>query len=172
MMRFVGHLSEEKNLNVCQCTDVKRGSRFRKMHAADSKNIYFCGYRYQLFSTWKSTTFDDWCAGQSPFREKGQCFLVVCWPKIHLWLKSSWRQDPPPPPPNLDLSFGHFLLFFHHGIDKVEGHFVWKLHKKSSKEKLVKWAPEVARLYRVSKLYTKSAVPESSIALARLNFTF
>ena len=35
------------------------------------------------------------------------------------------RQDPP-----LDLSFWSFLTFLHHGIEKVEGHLLCKLHKK------------------------------------------
>ena len=46
---------------------------------------------------------------------------------------------------------------------------------RNSKEKLVKCATEVARLHKVShdtKLYTKTAVSESSIALGRLNLTF
>ena len=71
-----------------------------------------------------------------------------------------------------DLSFWSFLTFLHHAIEKVGRHLLWKLHKKNSKEKLVKCATEVARLYSVSieKLYTKSAVSESSIDLTRLNF--
>ena len=60
----------------------------------------------------------------------------------------TWRhklmQDP------LDLSFWSFLTFLHNGIQKVERHFLWKFHKKNSKEKLVKCATEVARLHRVS----------------------
>ena len=40
--------------------------------------------------------------------------------------------------------------FLHHDREKVEGHLVWKLHKKNSKEKLVNCDAEVARLYRVS----------------------
>ena len=51
-----------------------------------------------------------------------------------------------------------------------------KILLKNSKEKLVKCATEVARLHRVSiqssKLCTKSAVSESSIAFARSNLTF
>ena len=39
------------------------------------------------------------------------------------------RQDPPPPPP-LDLSFGHFSVFLHRGIEEVERHLLWKCHKK------------------------------------------
>ena len=49
----------------------------------------------------------------------------------------------------LDLSFWSFLTFLHHGVEKVEGHLVWKLHK-NSKEKLVKCATEVAPLHKVS----------------------
>ena len=35
-----------------------------------------------------------------------------------------FRQDP------LDLSFGHFLIFLHHGKEEVETHLLWKFHKK------------------------------------------
>ena len=34
------------------------------------------------------------------------------------------RQDP------LDLSFWSFSTFLHHGIEKVEGHLLWKFYKK------------------------------------------
>ena len=66
--------------------------------------------------------------------------------------------------------FGYFFTFFRHGIEEVERHLLWKLNKKNSKERLVKCTTEVARLY--TSLYTKSAVYDSSIALARLKFNF
>ena len=54
------------------------------------------------------------------------------------------RQDP------LDLSFWSFLTFFHHRIEKVERHLLWKFHKKNSKTKVVKCATELARLHKAS----------------------
>ena len=53
-------------------------------------------------------------------------------------------------PPPLDLSFWSFLTFLHHGIEEVERHLFVEISLKNSKEKLVKWATEVARLHRVS----------------------
>ena len=50
----------------------------------------------------------------------------------------------------LDLSFWSFLTFLRHGTEEVERHLLWKFHEKNSKEKLVKWATEVAHLRRVS----------------------
>ena len=79
------------------------------------------------------------------------------------------------PPPPLDLSFWSLLTFFHHGIEKVERHLVWKLHKKNSKESWSNVPPKLVACIAwgfCAKFYTKSAVSESSIALARLNLTF
>ena len=58
------------------------------------------------------------------------------------------RHDPPP----FDLSFWSFLTFLHHGVENRRGreassvNILWN----NSKEKLVKWATEFARLRRVS----------------------
>ena len=64
--------------------------------------------------------------------------------------KSRWPLKAGPPPPPLIWVFGHFWLFLHHGIANVERQLLWKIHKKDSKEKLVKCATKVARLHKVS----------------------
>ena len=79
---------------------------------------------------------------------------------IEKWIKL--RQDPP---------WFEFLVIFDflHGIEKVETHLLGKFHKKI----LVKCATEVAHLQGFyTKLYTKTAVSESSMALGRFNLTF
>ena len=81
--------------------------------------------------------------------------------------------------PSFTLSLSHRMYLTHNigsasalPIISKEASSV-KFYKQNSKEKLVKCATEVARLHGVSeKLYTKSAVSESSVALARLNLTF
>ena len=50
--------------------------------------------------------------------------------------KKTWKQVVCPKRsfkagPLLDLSFWSFLTFLHHGIEKVEGHLLWKFHKKN-----------------------------------------
>ena len=78
------------------------------------------------------------------------------------------RQDP------LDLSFWSFLTFLHHGIEEVETHLLWKFHKKIQRKSWSNVPPKLLALrflYKL-KLYTKSAVSESSIVLGRLNLTF
>ena len=83
-------------------------------------------------------------------------------------LVSSWMQDHP-----LDLSFWSFLTFLHHGIEKVERHLLWNFIKKFER-KVGQMCHRSCLLTRsfYTKLYTKSAVSESSIALGRLNLTF
>ena len=79
------------------------------------------------------------------------------------------RQEPP-----LDLSFWSFLTFLHHGIEEVERHLLWKFYKKKFEGKIGQmchWSRSLAYGF-YTKLYTKSAVSESSIALARLNLIF
>ena len=78
------------------------------------------------------------------------------------------RQDP------LDLSFWSFLTFLHHGIEEVERHLLWKFYKKKFEGKVGQMCHQSWSLALgfYAKLYTKSAVSESSIALARLNLTF
>ena len=82
-------------------------------------------------------------------------------------LKESLRQDP------LDLSFWSFLTFLHHGIEEGERHHLWKFHKKF-KGKVGQMCHQSCSLALgfYTKLFTKSAVSESSIALGRLNLTF
>ena len=63
---------------------------------------------------------------------------------IQLIEQKRLRQDP------LDWSFWSFLNFLHHSIEEEERHLLLKFHKKTSKEKLVKCATEVARLHKVS----------------------
>ena len=73
----------------------------------------------------------------------------------------SLRQDP------LDLSFWSFLTFLHHGI--FCENFIKKFERKVGQ--MCHRSCSLA-LGFYTKLYTKSAVSESSIALARLNLTF
>ena len=69
----------------------------------------------------------------------------------------------------LGLSFWSFLTFLHHGIEQVERHLLRKFHKRIQRKS---WSNMPPKLLACVKLYTKSAVSESSIALARLNLTF
>ena len=78
------------------------------------------------------------------------------------------RQDPP-----LDLSFWSFLTFLHHGIEEVERHLLWKFHKQIQRKSWSNVPPKLVACIRfLYKVVHKTAVSESSIALARLNLTF
>ena len=77
------------------------------------------------------------------------------------------RQDP------LDLGFWSFLTFLHRGIEKVERHLLWKCHKKIQRKSWSNMPPKLLACIRfLYKVVHKTAVSESSIALARLNLTF
>ena len=79
------------------------------------------------------------------------------------------RQDPPP----LDLSFWSFLTFLHYGIEEVQTHLRWKFHKKIQRKSWSNVPPKLlACIGFLYKVVHKTAVSESSIALARLNLTF
>ena len=84
------------------------------------------------------------------------------------WWQCSCLRQPGPP-------WFEFLVLFdflHHGIEEVERHLLWKIHK-NSKEKLVKCAPKlltcIGFLYKV---VAKTTVSDSSMALGRFNLTF
>ena len=47
---------------------------------------------------------------------------------IHTVVERFLRQDP------LDLSFWSFLTFFHHGIEEVERHLLWKFYKNNRRK--------------------------------------
>ena len=68
----------------------------------------------------------------------------------------------------LKAGFLLFLTFLHHGIEEVERHLLVKISQENSKEKLVKLCHQSCSLALdfYTKLYTKSAVSESSIAIA------
>ena len=72
------------------------------------------------------------------------------------------------------MSFRLFLTFLHHGIEKVVGYLVWKLRNKKFKGRVGQMCHRCCSLAQgfYTKLYTKSAVSKSSIALARLSLTF
>ena len=89
--------------------------------------------------------------------------------------KSLLRQDTPPPPGPPWFEFlVIFDFFLHHGIEQVAAHLLWKFHKKNSKEKLVKYATEVARLHKVSKQSSTQNRPfsESSNRAREIEFNF
>ena len=76
-------------------------------------------------------------------------------------------QDPPPPPWFEVLVIFDFL---HYRIEEVERHLLWKFHKKNQRKSWSNVPPKLLACIRFhTKLYTKSAVSESSIALGRLN---
>ena len=71
------------------------------------------------------------------------------------------------------LSFWSFLTFLHHCIEEVETHLLWKFHKKIRRKSWSNVPPKLLAYIRFyTKLYTKSAVSESSIVLGRLHLTF
>ena len=77
------------------------------------------------------------------------------------------RQDP------FDLSFRSLLTFVHHGVEEVETHLLRKV-KKQFEGKVGQMCHRSCSLAWgfYTKLYTKSAVSESSIALGRLKLLF
>ena len=90
----------------------------------DGNNEICLGVRFALCIIRSSTTRSYWAL----FLGRWSTSFILC------------KEGP------LDLSFSSFLSFLHCGIENVEEHLVWKLHKKNSKEKLVKCATEIARL--------------------------
>ena len=73
--------------------------------------------------------------------------LSLSFPHYSYW-KKNHKFKAGPPWFQVLVIFDFFALSS--GIEKLEGHLVWKLHRKNSKEKLVKCATEVARLHKVS----------------------
>ena len=60
------------------------------------------------------------------------------------------------------------LTFLHHGTEEVERHLLWEFHKKIQRKSWSNVSPKLLACMRFHKLYTKTAISESSIAHGRL----
>ena len=117
------HLSidEEFCAILCQkfCTSVSPLLNGAEFTLSVAKNVAL----FETVRILRTVKWRDWqgieSAKQTMDFPAAPFFLVEISKK---WIKL--RKAP------LDLSFWSFLTFLHHGIEKAEGHLLWKFHKK------------------------------------------